>query len=223
MTQITPNLKKPTLPKLSDLLDTLKREIFKTMNCVKIGTIQSFDATKQEVNVEVAFTQVTSTSPTGVKTLAPYPLLLNVPVLFPAGGGFTLTFPIEAGDECLLLFNDRQLDNWLAQGAGQPPSVGRAHDLSDAIAIVGLRNNTRALSGVSTSSVQMRSDDGSTYIDMAPGKIQIVADEVIVHGNLKTTFDAGGTGFVYTPSQIDTYTNGVPSTSHVPHPPEVPT
>lgn len=223
MTQTTPNLKKPTLPSLTNLLDMIKREVMKEINCVKVGVIQSFNATTQEAMVEVAFTQVTSTSPEGVKTFASYPLLLNVPVQYPSGGGFTLTFPIAAGDECIVLFNDRQLDNWLTSGPGLPPSIGRVHDLSDGIAIVGVRNNTRALGGVSTSSTQLRSDNGATYIDLAAGKIQLVADEVIIHGKVKATFDADGTGFVYTAGQIDTYTNGVPVVTHGPNPPEVPT
>lgn len=179
MTAITPNLKKPTLPSLTNLLDALKREIMKGINCVKIGTIQSYNATLQEVTVAIAFTQVTSTSPTGVKTFAEYPLLLNVPIYYPSGGGFTLTFPIAAGDECIVLFNDRQLDNWLATGAGQPPTVGRVHDLSDGIALVGVRNNTRALAGVSTDSTQLRDDAGDTYVEVKNGTINIIAPTAV--------------------------------------------
>lgn len=223
MTQVPAPYKKPTLPDLTILLETIQRGVMEQINCAKVGTIQSFNATLQEATIAIAFTQVTSVSPTGVKTFAQYPLLVNVPVMFPQGGGFALTFPIAAGDECIVIFNDRQIDNWLATGAGQPPSLGRVHDLSDGIAIVGLRNNTRALAGVSTSSTQLRSVDGATYIDMAAGKIQIVANEVVIHGNVKATFDANGTGFVYTASTIDTYTNGITPTTHAPNPPEVPT
>lgn len=220
---INPTLQKVNPPSLTILLDAIKREVKKDINCVKIGVIQAFDPDTQEVTVMVAQQQVTSIAQTGARTLAAYPLLLRVPVQFPSGGGFTLTFPIAAGDECIILFNDRELDNWLINGPGFAPTSGRVHDLSDGIAIVGVRSNPRALSGVSTGSTQLRSDDGATYIDVAPGKIQIVADEVVIHGNLKTAFDAGGTGFVYTPDQITNYTDGVPSSDNAPHPPEVPT
>ena len=94
-----------------------------------------------------------------------------MPVYYPSGGGFTLTFPIAAGDECIVLFNDRQIDNWLATGAGKPPIVGRAHDLSDGLALVGIRNNTRALTAVSTTTTQLRSDAGTTYVEIAGGGI----------------------------------------------------
>jgi hypothetical protein len=33
-----------------------------------------------------------------------YPILNDLPVVFPRGGGVTLTFPIKEGDECLIVF-----------------------------------------------------------------------------------------------------------------------
>lgn len=191
MTTVNPTLQSPNPPSLEMLLDAVKLELAKTINCAKVGIIQSFNAANQTATVLIAFTQVTSTSPSGVRTLAQYPLLLNVPVIFPAGGGFTLTFPISEGDECLVIFNDRQIDNWLAQGAGQPPSIGRVHDLSDGIAIVGVRSNPRALSGVSTNSAQLRSDDGTTFVEVkngglvnvtAPGGMTFTTPELTITG-----------------------------------------
>lgn len=169
--QTNPTYKNPAPQSLYSVLQALKREVLKDVNCAKIGVIQAFNAATQTATVMVAFTRVTSISPGGIRTLSEYPLLLDVPVVFPAGGGFTMTFPIADGDECLVVFNDRQIDNWLSQGAGQPPSVGRIHDLSDGIAIVGVRSNPRALQGVSTSSAQLRSDDGNTYVEVAGGGI----------------------------------------------------
>ena len=188
MTFQNPSYLQPAQQTLETLLSSVAYEISKNINCVKIGVIQSFDAATQEATVAVAFTQVTSIAPDGSRTLAEYPLLLNVPVIFPSGGGFTLTFPIADGDECVVLFNT-QIDNWLAQGAGQPPTVGRVHDLSDGIAIVGIRNNTRALSGVSTSTAQLRSDDGTTYVEVAAGGIvNVVAPTSITFTTPLATF-----------------------------------
>ena len=171
MTQIPASPKKPTLPSLTVLLDTLKQEIMLQLNCVKIGIVQSFNSVLQEANILIAYQQVTSVSPLGVKTFAEFPVLLNVPVEFQGGGGFTLTMPVSKGDECLVLFNDRELDAWLINGTVSPPILDIAHDLRDAIAIVGIRNNTRALANFSTTSTQLRSDDGLTYVEVAGGGI----------------------------------------------------
>lgn len=219
MTTITPDIQQVNPPSLVELLQSHKREIMKAINCVKIGVIQSFNAATQEATVQVAQQQVTSISTIGVRTIAEYPLLLNVPVVFPAGGGFTLTFPIGAGDECLVLFNDREIDNWLTSGPGLAPTTGRVHDLSDGFALVGVRSNPRALAGVSTNSTQLRSDDGQTFVEVGSGKIQLIADTVVLHGRNKLTFDAGGTGIDYTPSLITSYTTGVPTASNPPDPP----
>lgn len=176
MTQTVPNGKKPTIPSLTILLENLKADIFQQLNCVKIGTIKEFYPVLQTVDVQIAYSQITSETLDGVRTLAEFPLLVNVPVYFQSGGGFTMTFPISEGDECLLLFNDRQIDNWVLSGSGKPPSIERAHDLSDAFALVGIRNNTRLLANVSTSTAQLRSDDGSTYVEVAgSGIVNIVA------------------------------------------------
>lgn len=233
MTDVTPTYQKTAPPTVRELLDSYKREILKEINCAKIGSIVEYfpgdEKTVPLATVKVSFQQVTSISPTGVRTIAEYPLLLHVPVEFTGGGGYSMTYPVKPGDECLVVFNDRELDNWLTSGGGQPPTTSRMHDLSDGVAFVGIRSNPRAIANVSTDAVQLRSDNytGPTgageCIDMRPGRIHISADNLNLHGRTKITFDADGTGFVYTPGHIDTYTDGVPSDHHPPNPPEVPT
>lgn len=223
MTVINPSLRKPHPPTLPQVLDTHKRDVMKAINGARPGTIISFNPTKQTASVSIAQKQVAAIAPDGTKTLQLYPDLLDVPVQFQSGGGFTCTFPVAPGDECLLVFCDRELDNWLSSGAGLAPITSRLHDISDAVAIMGIRSNPRALANFSTTAAQLRSDDGNTLVEVGPGKIQLIADEVVVHGRNKTTFDAGGTGFVYTPGLISTYTDGVPTTHSTPTPPEVPT
>lgn len=68
------------------------------------------------------------------------PVCVDVPVQFPSGGGYEITFPVKAGDECLLIFSERCLDGWFETGKPTPPKDFRQHDLSDAVAIVGIRS-----------------------------------------------------------------------------------
>lgn len=239
---INPTYQDTADPSLFNLFKAAMAEASKTINCVRVGTVTAFHpgdaSTAPTVDVQLAQQQVTSIAPDGTKTLAQYPLLQGVPVYFPNGGGVTITFPIAAGDECIILFNDRDLDNWIIEGAGQPPGTARTHDFSDGMALVGIRSNPRALANISTTSAQVRSDDGETVIsiksgeilmtngtsviNMQPTSIRIAADHLMLHGNNVTALDAGGTGIVYQPAQIDTYTTGVPVTPHSPSPPEVP-
>ena len=228
MTVINPTQLDPSPPDLSEVFERLKRDILKNLNCCKVATVVSFNPgvanqTPPTLNVKIAQQVVTSVAPDGTKTFANYPVLENVPVWFMGGGGFSFTFPIAAGNECMLLFHDRDLDSWYFNGAGNPPNTPRLHDITDAIALVGLKSGPNALGGISTTSAQIRSDDGQTYIDFTSGKIQIVANEVVVHSRNKLCYDADGTGTVITPSLITNYTQGVTQNSANPTPPEVPT
>ena len=168
-----PTLQNPAKPDLRSLLTALGLESRKQVNCARIGIIQSFNPANQTVTVQVAQQQVLSTSPEGVQNLAPFPPLVSVPVFFPCGGGFTLTFPIAPGDECLVIFNDREIDNWLLSGGDQTtPTTARIHDMADGMAFVGFRSFPRSLNPIiSTSSTQLRSDDGKTYVEVADGGI----------------------------------------------------
>ena len=66
------------------------------------------------------------------------PVIADVPVIWPRAGGASLTMPVQAGDGVLLVFADRSIDRWLAQGGEVTPNDRRKHDLSDCVAIPGL-------------------------------------------------------------------------------------
>ena len=74
-------------------------------------------------------------------TVEELPVIPNVPVWFPRGGGASITWPVAAGDGCLLVFSERSLDEWKGGGGQVTPDDPRKHGLSDAIAFVGLDAN----------------------------------------------------------------------------------
>ena len=120
-------------PELTDALAQLKQDIFRTMHCVKVGQVQSFDAARRTVQAQILFRRVLNDG-----TIADYPVLVDCPVFTLQGGGGSITFPIQAGDQCLLLFSDRNLDAWFQNGSAAAPFDARCHDLSDGLALVGL-------------------------------------------------------------------------------------
>ena len=129
------------------------------------------------------------------------PLLRDVPVVFPSGGGFTLTFPVAKGDEALIQFASRCIDSWWAQGGIQNQGEYRLHDLSDGCAFVGIRSLPRMLSNLSATSTQLRSDDGATYVDVANGVITIKAGDVKVNCATAEVTSSGKT--TITASEVD--------------------
>lgn len=62
------------------------------------GIVQSFDPDTVTAVVQPAIKGYEPDS-NGVSQSTTLPLLVDVPVVFPRGGGCTLTFPVKAGDE----------------------------------------------------------------------------------------------------------------------------
>lgn len=121
------------------------------------GIIKSFDPVNQTVTVQPAIKRIF-----GGESPVDLPLCVDVPVVFPSGGGLVMTFPIAAGDECLLFFADRAIDNWWDRGGTQEPSEHRLHDLSDGFALVGVSSRPRFLSPeVNGEAIEIRTRDGS--------------------------------------------------------------
>ncbi len=140
------------------------------------GIIQSFSAGAITATVQLAIKGIVH-APDGTAQFVNMPLLVDVPVHFPRGGGCTLTFPVAKGDECLVVFAARCIDGWWQSGGVQAPMDPRIHDLSDGFAFVGFFSQATKIGGISTASTQLRSNDGATYIDLNPStkKVKIVA------------------------------------------------
>lgn len=68
-----------------------------------------------------------------------YPVIPKVPVVQPRTAKARINFPIEQGDSVLLVFADRNIENWLQSRGDEPREVRdlRRHDLSDGFAILG--------------------------------------------------------------------------------------
>lgn len=153
-------------PQLTDSFGQLKLDIFRTLNAVKVGKIQSFDSTHRTVVVQILFKRILNDG-----TVADYPILVDCPVFTLQGGGGAIQFPIAAGDNCLLLFSDRNLDSWFQNGAASAPFDARCHDLSDGIALVGLNALGSTLPAFVSSTAKM-SYSGASIL-LSGGKITL--------------------------------------------------
>lgn len=147
------------------------------------------------------------------------PLLEDVPVVFPRGGGCTLTFPVKEGDECLLIFSDRCIDFWWQNGGVQEPVDTRQHDLSDAFAIVGPQSQAQKISNINMAGAQLRTDDGAAFVEVAaghditvttPGKLtataqggtEITSPEIKLTGDVIVTGDITAAGEISSKGKI---------------------
>lgn len=103
------------------------------------GIIDSWDEDTQTVKVRPAIREILSKG--GKETETEIPLLVDVPVVFPCGGGpegYVLAITPAKGDECLVVFGDMCIDMWWQSGGVQNQADKRRHDLSDGFAIMGV-------------------------------------------------------------------------------------
>lgn len=136
-----PNNKVPVSPSLGDVLTMERLNTLISINCHAIATVRSFDSENQTISATINYQRTyydRKADGTYSPTLVDYPILVDVPVIFLGAGNSCLTFPIQSGDQCLILFNDRDIDNWVGGARNGPPNTPRLHSISDGIAIVGL-------------------------------------------------------------------------------------
>jgi len=128
------NLIKP--PDLKELLDRKREKWFADLNCVSIGKIESFDSATQTATISISYLK----QKLNTREYISFPVILKCPCIVMNGGGAYISFPIAAGDECIVLFSDREIDTWLETGGVNQPRTNRTHDLTDAIALVGIHS-----------------------------------------------------------------------------------
>jgi hypothetical protein len=185
----------PNEPELKDLLALHKKDIFLSMNCHAIATIQSFDPTKQTASATVNYKKTYFKPDTaGVyrPVLVDYPQLIDCPVIFLGGGGSVLTFPVAAGDECLVMFNDRDMDKWFQGASSSAVATPRLHSFSDAIIMVGLRSLANSVEDFDAENPQIKSGnvtvtfrkEGGVFIENPIGNFKF-------EDNADITFDTG--------------------------------
>ena len=172
------------LTTIRDAVNSALAGLWTSMPCI----VESYDKEAITVTVQPAIQAQVSQSDGTIK-LVDLPLLLDVPVMFQRGGGVTMTFPIKPGDECLVVFSSRCIDTWWQQGGIQPPFENRKHDLSDGFAFFAPQSQPNKISGISADSVQLRSDDGQTFISLNPelSKVIISATNTVVDSECEFT------------------------------------
>lgn len=126
----------------SDKFRSLAEKIGSELRVAAPGIIQSYNAGTNTATVQLAIREKVNQMD-GTTQDTDLPLLLDCPVMMPRGGGYALTFPVAAGDECLVIFADSCIDAWWQSGGVQNQLEKRRHDLSDGIVIPGLWSQPR--------------------------------------------------------------------------------
>ena len=188
-----------TNPTLAEVIDLFISSHMAGVHVSLPGTVQAYDELEQTVDVQPAVKNV-YTDEDGVEVVESLPLLAGVPVAFPRGGGFFVSFPIKKGDSILLVCSERSIDQWYGKGEEADPGDLRRHSLSDAVAIPGVYPSTAPLQSAHAENMVMGKDDGSQIHIKANGEVHIGAGK-----------DGNAADFVALAAKVDAFQNSVTS------------
>lgn len=173
---------------MSDILELHADDIKATINAVNIGQIKTFNAADQTADVQFLVKKIQEVSPQGVPTYAERPVLIRVPCITLFGGNAFMSMPIQEGDSCLLFFNDCETDGWMFNGGVNEPVSQRAHDSSDAFALVGVRSLVDVIATYLSNGIRLSyGDNGTSQIDLQTAAINTLAALFTHTGNMKIT------------------------------------
>ena len=113
----------------NDVMTIAQDAIMARINCHNIGRIIEFDSTTQTCTVELMQIKQFNES---YYTPAP---ITQVPLIIYGAGTGHITLPNPIGTYCLLLFLDRNIDNFMETGEQYVPETSRMHDFTDCVAL----------------------------------------------------------------------------------------
>lgn len=117
-------------------------QIASEFNCMRIGIIQEFYADDLTVKVQIANKKQKTLNADGTANVDNFtPIVAKVCCCNPF-----ITYDIQPGEECILLFSDREIESWFITGCCQPEAHTRMHALTDAVAICGIRSLPKMIS-----------------------------------------------------------------------------
>ncbi|MEE9382839.1 MAG: Gp138 family membrane-puncturing spike protein [Nannocystaceae bacterium] len=155
-----PNVTSTTLN--SVILEAIRARMVETHTALP-GIVESFNSEKQTAKIRIPLRRDIRDSD-GNETTRSWPILVSVPVWMPHAGGFHITLPVSEGDECLVIFLERDFSKWYEDGVEQSPETRRLHDISDGIALVGLNRKSRRIDPFDSNDMKISSDDGDQAI-----------------------------------------------------------
>lgn len=162
---------------LGTILDASMQNNFAQLNCMKIGIIQSFNREEMTAEVQIANKKQIGSHENGDGIYRDYPLVYaKVCFCNPF-----ITYDIQAGEECLLFFADSEIESWFLNGDVNPNQYSRIHNITDAIAICGIRSLPKMITMLQSC---LNLFYGSSNIEINNDTININATNININGTL---------------------------------------
>lgn len=144
----------------NELLSAIPEAERGEINTTAMGEVIAYDAKTQTATIQPRLSMMIG----GEKVRAPE--LISVPVMHPQAGGIIMHKPLKKGDEVMLSFNQRSLDQSADDGSDADNNRGRMHSLSDAVATPAAYSKPKQLSDLPADRVHFGTTDGKSGLQM---------------------------------------------------------
>lgn len=134
------------------------------------------------------------------KAIDPIP---NTPVCVPHAEdlGLSMTVPLRVGNEGMIHFAERSLDNWLEKAGVQPPAEPvqpRSHDFADAVFVPGITSVAHPIANWSDDAIEVRNEDATVALSVSVDTVAMRSGGAVVSlpgdGKIYLTGDVVHTG-----------------------------
>lgn len=156
-------------PTISELGRNVQDELQLRVRTVVPGVVVSYNPATQSAAVQPAPRARDRSGPSSTMLAA----IADAPVVFPEGAGWSISWPLAAGDRVLLLCSDRAIDRWRQTGSPYVPSDTRKHRLTDAFVWPGAGPAPDPITGLSAVNLRIVGP-GGVAIEITPaGTIEL--------------------------------------------------
>lgn len=150
---------------MTDMLSFVFEQMTKNLYITIPGIVDSYDSATKRAIVHPAI----NIEKTDGETVL-YESIVNVPVVWPSGGGFTVLSPLPSGEPVLICFSQRGITKFKETFAESDPGIG-LFDKEDAYIIAGFGG--LSVTPATENGISIQSEAGTDYIFVENNKIEI--------------------------------------------------
>lgn len=201
-------------PDLAKMLERYGDSLSSRFKCHRVGKITKFDSERMVVSVRLLDKMLFR------DTVQDFTELTDLPLVVYGNAKSRLTLGDVTGSECVVHFNDTDIDLWFATGEAYEPNTARQHDWSDGFVELRPYSLPNVTPYPLTETVLERGncklrllDDGSVIVTNGQAVLTMTEGNITITGNVSVTGDLTVSGTIT--GNTDVIAGGISGKSHV--------
>lgn len=108
----------------------------------------------------------------------PRPQIASIPVFVFGGGGFRLSFPLNANSLGWVMANDRDISNFLQSYSQSAPNTGRVKQFADGVFFPDAMNGLNSISPADADNAVLQNNSGTVTISISDTGVKITSPSI---------------------------------------------